>query len=111
MSTCDRVLALIVGTGLALSLWHCSLNGECLRYSDCGDGLTCAAGKCVIPASAVGDASADAEVLEAAPDGSSVSTPTPTKDGATGAADAPTAIDAGSSNTDAMNEPGDAAAD
>jgi hypothetical protein len=24
-------------------------SGDCVRYSDCADGLTCAAGKCVVP--------------------------------------------------------------
>jgi hypothetical protein len=46
-SSQGRVLAAAV---LVLALARCSASGtDCLRYSDCGPGLTCAAGKCVVP--------------------------------------------------------------
>ena len=34
---------------------NCLSGDECLRYSDCSDGLTCAFGKCVVPAPQTGD--------------------------------------------------------
>jgi hypothetical protein len=49
-------------------------SGDCLRYSDCSQGLTCAAGHCVVPPAAASDS-----------DGGVV---TPTTIDAAGAADA-----------------------
>jgi hypothetical protein len=49
--------------GIGGLLTRCGAPSTCLRYSDCAQGLTCAAGKCVAPASS---ASVDAETEGAA---------------------------------------------
>ncbi len=53
MSICELVkvsrlgvIAVVVGATIA-----CGEPGDCLRYSDCAAGLTCADGKCVPPPS------------------------------------------------------------
>lgn len=45
-------LAAIVMSAIAPS---CLPSDECLRFSDCAEGLTCAFGKCVIPPAQTGD--------------------------------------------------------
>ncbi len=48
----------LLGGGLVLgvaSVANCSAPTNCLRFSDCGDGLTCAYGKCVPPPIALPD--------------------------------------------------------
>jgi hypothetical protein len=88
--------------GLAFVLAHCSPPTNCLRYSDCSDGLTCAAGKCVPPPASVSDSGDDALVPEdvgvvSEPDGDSTvvdaaldTAADSADDGATSTDDAPT---------------------
>jgi hypothetical protein len=57
-------LVLLLGVGLA-TLAHCGSTSECLRYSDCDQGLTCAAGHCVPPAGPTGDDAGDAAASDA----------------------------------------------
>ncbi|MEO8799410.1 MAG: hypothetical protein ABI551_16080 [Polyangiaceae bacterium] len=40
---------LFAGFALAALGTNCLSGDECLRYSDCSEGLTCAFGKCVVP--------------------------------------------------------------
>ena len=49
MSICKPLCALAMALLFGVPLAHCDLSGSCLRFSDCNDGLTCAAGKCVPP--------------------------------------------------------------
>ena len=51
MLTFDRVhLSLVAAVVLLAASIDCGgPSGDCLRYSDCASGLTCAAGKCVAP--------------------------------------------------------------
>ncbi len=71
MSTCRRTALIgsfVFGLGLAL---HCGPSQDCLRFSDCADGLTCASGRCVPPPgpASTGDSGtkpADSGVAEAA---------------------------------------------
>jgi hypothetical protein len=44
---------------------HCAPADECLRFSDCAEGLTCAAGHCVAPPAMSGDGGADSAVGDA----------------------------------------------
>jgi len=60
VSTSERILGLLAAFALVALAAHCSAGGECLRYSDCGDGLTCSDGRCVAPSGGA-DASLDAE--------------------------------------------------
>lgn len=41
--------AALVAAALGGSLTHCVSPTNCLRYSDCDEGLTCAYGRCVVP--------------------------------------------------------------
>jgi hypothetical protein len=63
-------LAAAVGIGLA----HCAAPTNCLRYSDCSDGLTCAAGKCVPPPASIPDAGLDVDPVATA-DGETATEP------------------------------------
>ena len=80
MSTSRRILALLVVGTLAALAAHCSAGGECLRYSDCADGLTCTDGRCVAPAAEAGEEAetdgGDASSADGAPDAGSDSEPT-----------------------------------
>jgi hypothetical protein len=49
--TSERIAGLLFVGVLATVAAHCGAVGECLRYSDCGDGLTCSAGHCVASSS------------------------------------------------------------
>jgi hypothetical protein len=49
VSICKPLCALAMALLFGVPLAHCDLSGSCLRFSDCNDGLTCAAGKCVPP--------------------------------------------------------------
>lgn len=98
MSTCRRTALIgscLVALGLAL---HCGPTQDCLRYSDCADGLTCAAGRCVPPpAPEEGDGSGKpGESADAAAEAASYPYPDAASDAGEdrGALDAPSGSDA-----------------
>ncbi len=70
MSIFERVVGAVVGVAAPLLVWNCEVPGQCLRYGDCDQGLTCAAGRCVVPPAT--DAAAETDV-ETIPDASSSS--------------------------------------
>ncbi len=93
MSTSDRTrIATIAITLLVGAAAGCGASTDCMRYSDCDEGLTCAYGHCVFPPSqdpgdgASGD---DAESAETGDDSGSIAT-------ADGSAWIPTGDDSGS---------------
>jgi hypothetical protein len=95
VSTFDRLPIAIV-TALALTLTagvDCGGSStECLRYSDCTSGLTCAAGKCVAPPPQApsDDGSADAgPVVPVLTDAGISEATEPVADGAQSGGDAP----------------------
>lgn len=56
------VLSVLVGLGVASA---CRPPDECIRFSDCDEGLTCADGRCVVPGNSPDpslDGSADADI-------------------------------------------------
>jgi hypothetical protein len=82
---------------------HCA-STECDQYSDCAQGYTCAAGKCVLPPGPT-DAAADTQVAPGT-DGAASHDSATAVDG--GARDAPGAVEA--SLVDALREGGHEAA-
>lgn len=60
MSIFERIVGVVACLGAPLLVWNCAVPGQCLRYSDCNQGLTCAAGKCVVPPTADASDEADA---------------------------------------------------
>jgi hypothetical protein len=80
---------------------NCGTPGECLRYSDCDQGLTCARGHCVPPPSS-DDAGEDAETdaAEAAADASAIESGTPGTVAESGTTD-----DTGAATPDSASEP------
>lgn len=59
MPTSERVARTAVAVALAALVAHCGAEGECLRYSDCADGLTCSSGRCIDPDATDQEAAAD----------------------------------------------------
>ena len=131
MSTSERIAGLLVVGVLATVAAHCGAVGECLRYSDCGDGLTCSAGHCVASSSgsdaalesggdATDEGSTDAPATETSRDAEVVDTGVAAHDADLDAiADAPSCVEGGciqdaGSTGDAMSDAGtpkDAASD
>ncbi len=107
MSTSDRIARLLVVGILAAVAAHCGAVGECLRYSDCGDGLTCSAGHCVASSSesdaalesggdATDEGSTDAPATETSRDGEAIDAGVDAQDTAVDAsADAAGCVDGG----------------
>lgn len=93
-------------SGFALSAvgTNCLSGDECLRYSDCSNGLTCAFGKCVTPAPAA--PASEAGATEAGSD-FDVFVP-PTDSGSTLDASTDDAGDADTDASDASDDAGDA---
>lgn len=97
------VLSVLIGLGVATA---CRPPDECIRFSDCDEGLTCAEGRCVVPANtpdplldgsvdADSDASLDADADADVDGGADASELDSGSDGdAEGHADAETASDA-----------------
>ncbi|MEO8877196.1 MAG: hypothetical protein ABI461_16500 [Polyangiaceae bacterium] len=92
-------LAAIVVAALAT---NCLPSDECLRFSDCNEGLTCAFGKCVVPPAQSGEGGADDEGGSSEPDGAVVTfdsgTPSDSSIGDATADDSGDASDAGSAD-------------
>ncbi|MBV9947579.1 MAG: hypothetical protein JOZ69_12065 [Myxococcales bacterium] len=50
MSTCRRWEPVLLLVLLCAAFASCGAeSGDCLRFTDCAEGLTCAAGRCVVP--------------------------------------------------------------
>lgn len=99
---------LVVAVAVSLiALASCTSTGECVRYTDCDDGFTCAYGRCVVPPASSGD---DASTDGAPVDGSLDAAPDAASD-ASDASDAADALDADAANADADADAADAAPD
>jgi hypothetical protein len=73
VSTFSRALRVTAIALLSLAVLRCAPPGECLRFSDCAQGLTCDDGKCVAPPVApTADGSTDAGAGEAGSDSGAV---------------------------------------
>jgi hypothetical protein len=88
---------------LGVILAHCSPPTNCLRYSDCGDGLTCAGGKCVPPPVSPSDAGDDGALLTT-PDTGTSSTVTDSAIASSGSDGAPDAADDAAASDDAASD-------
>jgi hypothetical protein len=60
MRTSKHLLVAAALAALLCLMTQCGTSGDCLRYSDCDQGLTCAAGHCVAPPMSGDDGGADA---------------------------------------------------
>ncbi len=89
---------LFAGFALAALGTNCLSGDECLRYSDCSEGLTCAFGKCVVPP-AQDDEGGVSEGGSATTDSGAPST------------DSGSTTNDSGSTSDASNDAGDASAD
>jgi len=49
VSISSKLGSFVLAVVVVAALTGCGAPSTCLRYSDCAQGLTCAAGKCVIP--------------------------------------------------------------
>ena len=50
MSTCKLWGAVLLSVSVCAVVAACGAeSGDCLRFTDCAQGLTCAAGRCVVP--------------------------------------------------------------
>jgi hypothetical protein len=114
MQTSEKLFVLSVGLSglLAAMSVHCVASDECDQYSDCAQGFTCAAGRCVLPpppADAATDAPRDtaADRLVDSPSDAAHEGGTDAHDDATDASH-DDATDARDGDSEADGTPGDA---
>lgn len=81
-----RVLAL-VAVPLVFALVKCAPQTNCVRISDCDDGMTCRAGRCVFDQASSDPIDAGADAATATVADASVATDAPSGDAASDAAD------------------------